>query len=183
MKACYQSSIAIPHLVGTGKPGVLNHDLIREEYRMTYRLGTAKALQVSLWNGIVMGGGVGISIHGKYRVATDNTLFAMPETAIGLFPDVSGTHWLSKLPNSYGDYIGLTGARLQSYDLVHSGIATHFVKQALLPDLENALADVGPPSLAHAKVRDILEDFSSRSGKPDSSKSVLHKLDSVIRYC
>lgn len=182
VKACYQSLIDNPNLVCNGKPGVVNSDFFREEYRMNYRIGTSKIPQVSLWKGIVMGGGVGISIHGKYRVATDNTLFAMPETAIGLFPDVGGTYWLPKLPNNYGNYIGLTGVRLHSYDLLHSGIATHFVKQTLLPDLEAALANVGPLSLAHAKVQEILDDFSSRSAKPDPSKSILHKLDSAIRY-
>lgn len=182
MKACYQSLIDQPHLVITGKPGVVNSDFFREEYRMNYRIGTSKTPQVSIWNGIVMGGGVGVSIHGKYRVATESTLFAMPETAIGLFPDVGGTYWLPRLQSSYGEYIGLTGARLRSYDLLHSGIATHYVKQALLPDLEAALAHVGPPSLAAQKVIEILDDFASRSGKPDSSSSVLHKLDSAIRY-
>jgi enoyl-CoA hydratase/carnithine racemase len=65
-----------------------------------------------------VGGGVGLSVHGKYRVATDSTLFAMPETAIGFFCDVGGSLFLPKLPNEWGMYLGLTGARLKGKDLV-----------------------------------------------------------------
>lgn len=64
-------------------------------------------------HGITMGGGVGLSVHGKYRIATENTLFAMPETAIGLFPDVGGSYFLSRLKGKLGLYLGLTGHRLQ----------------------------------------------------------------------
>ena len=73
-----------------------------------------------------MGGGVGISVHGRFRVATEKTLFAMPETGIGLFPDVGSSNWLHSL-GPVGVFIGLTGVRLKAADLVSTGLATHYV--------------------------------------------------------
>lgn len=113
--------------LGHGKPGFLHTDFFRVEYTMNYLLGTSNAPQISVWNGIVMGGGVGVSVLGEFRVATEKVMFAMPECAIGLFPDVGSSAWLPHLQDGYGLFIGLTGARLNAADLVHSGIATHFV--------------------------------------------------------
>lgn len=81
--------------------------------RLNYLIGTYKKPYIALINGITMGGGVGLSIHGKYRVATEKTLFAMPETAIGLFPDVGATYFLPRLKGKLGLYLGLTGYRLK----------------------------------------------------------------------
>lgn len=96
---------------------------------MDYSLTTMKPLQIALWNGIVMGGGVGVSCHAPIRVATDNTMYAMPETGIGFFTDVGGSYFLSRIKGdiSLGMYLGLTGHRLKAKDLVKWGVATHFV--------------------------------------------------------
>jgi len=80
---------------------------------LNYLIGTYKKPYIAIINGITMGGGVGLSIHGKYRIATEKTLFAMPETAIGLFPDVGATYFLSRLKGRLGIYLGLTGHRLK----------------------------------------------------------------------
>lgn len=93
-------------VVGSGKPGYAHTDFFRQEYIMNYLLGTSLAPQVSFWDGIVMGGGVGVSVLGEFRVATEKSLFAMPETAIGLFPDVGSSAWLPHLPDGYGAFIG-----------------------------------------------------------------------------
>lgn len=95
-------------VVGSGKPGFAHTDFFRQEYIMNYLLGTSLAPQVSFWDGIVMGGGVGVSVLGEFRVATGKSLFAMPETAIGLFPDVGSSAWLPHLPEGYGEFIGTT---------------------------------------------------------------------------
>lgn len=85
----------------------------RHEYTLDHLIGTYKIPYIALIDGIVMGGGVGLSVHGKYRIATERTLFAMPETAIGLFPDVGGTYFLPRLQGKLGVYLGLTGFRLK----------------------------------------------------------------------
>lgn len=122
-----------------------------------------------------MGGGVGVSVLGKYRVATEKTLFAMPETAIGLFPDVGSSSWLPHLKNGYGLYIGLSGSRLGAVDLIEAGIATHFVKSDDLSDVEAAIAEVSSPNLeeSSSKIAEVLDHFSHRDGSLDRSQSVL----------
>ena len=91
-----------------------------------------------------MGGGVGLTWHSPIRVATDNSMYAMPETAIGFFCDVGGSYFLSRVRNNeieLGLYIGLTGVRVKARDLVKWGIATHFVEKAKIPDLYKAITD------------------------------------------
>lgn len=116
---------------GYGFPGLETSDFFREEYQMNYKIALQlmenKMPQISIWDGIVMGGGVGLSIHGKYRVATQHTMFAFPETNIGFFPDVGASHVLPKLNGGIGNYIALTGARLYADDLMYAGLATHYV--------------------------------------------------------
>ena len=85
---------------------------------------------VAFLKGIVMGGGVGVSVHGSHRVADETVTFAMPETGIGLFPDVGGAYFLSRIDGEIGLYMGLTGARLKAADCLYTGVATHFVPAA-----------------------------------------------------
>ena len=103
----------------------------RTEYALNELIHRYSKPYVSLIDGIVMGGGVGLSVHGRYRVAGDTTLFAMPETGIGYFPDVGGTYFLPRLGEgdslAVGNWLGLTGARLGPAQCVELGIATHFV--------------------------------------------------------
>ena len=120
--------------------GDLPARFFRDEYRLNHRIRRYGKPYVALIDGIVMGGGVGISIHGSHRVVTERSLFAMPETGIGLFPDVGGTFVLSRMPGALGLYLGLSGARLKAADCLHAGVGTHFVEAARLGDLEAALA-------------------------------------------
>ena len=113
-----------------------------EEYKVNHAIATSPIPIISLWDGVVMGGGVGISIHGKYRVATENTLFAMPETAIGLFPDVGSMFWMNRLlTRPVANYLALAGKRIDAADLIHTGLATHYVPSNQLKNLETALAE------------------------------------------
>ena len=93
------------------------------EYPMNARLHHFSKPYVALLDGITMGGGVGVSVHGSHRVVTERTVFAMPETGIGLFPDVGATYVLPRLPGALGIYLGLTGARLGAADCVWTGSA------------------------------------------------------------
>jgi enoyl-CoA hydratase len=99
----------------------------RTEYALNELIHRYSKPYISLIDGIVMGGGVGLSVHGRYRVAGDTTLFAMPETGIGYFPDVGGTYFLPRLGLAVGNWLGLTGARLGPGACLTLGIATHFV--------------------------------------------------------
>lgn len=112
-----------------------------DEYRMNWRIAELGKPYVAFLDGITMGGGVGISVHGSHRIATENTLLAMPETGIGFFPDVGGTHFLPRLPARTGLYLGLTGERVDGATATRLGLATHFVPAISLAALESALVD------------------------------------------
>ena len=110
------------------------------EYRLDYAVHEFPKPYVTLVDGIVMGGGVGISVHGSHRIVTEKTTFAMPECGIGLFPDVGATEFLDRAPGALGMYLGLTGARLKAADAILAGFATHFVPNSLLEELTAGLA-------------------------------------------
>lgn len=118
----------------------------REEYRLNRLIHTYPKPYVALVDGITMGGGVGLSVHGRFRVATERTLFAMPETGIGFFPDVGGTHMLSRMPGETGAYAAMTGARLKVADCLHVGFLTHHVPSARMVDLLAALCETDEPA-------------------------------------
>lgn len=121
--------------------GAACRDFFRDEYRLDRLTARFPKPYVSLIDGVFMGGGVGISCHGAHRVVTERALFAMPETGIGLFPDVGGSYLLPRLPGRIGLYLGLTGARLRAADLVYAGIATAYVPAARLAALLAALGE------------------------------------------
>ena len=118
------------------------------EYALNAVIAAYPKPYVALVDGICMGGGIGVSVHGRYRVATEAAQFAMPETAIAFFPDVGASHFLPRLPGRLGLYLGLTGARMNGADAVHAGLATHFVRRERLPALSRALAEDGVAVLA-----------------------------------
>lgn len=122
------------------EPKGVRQQFFYREYQLNHLILTNPHPQVSIWDGIVMGGGVGVSVHGSHRVASEKATFAMPETGIGLFPDVGGSWFLPRLPlKGLGMYLALTGQRLKGADLVHAGIATNYVPQANLAALETEL--------------------------------------------
>jgi enoyl-CoA hydratase len=112
-----------------------------DEYRLNTRIKTYPKPYLSLIDGIVMGGGVGISLHGSHRIAGDRWSFAMPEVGIGLFPDVGGSYALSRLPGETGMWIALTGSRINRDDALALGIATHAVASADMAALKARLID------------------------------------------
>jgi enoyl-CoA hydratase len=119
-----------------------------EEYALNLLIATYPKPYIALIDGICMGGGIGLSVHAPYRVATEHAAFAMPETAIGFFPDIGATFLLPRLPGELGTYLGLTGLRVSGSDAVHAGFASHFTPRARLQDLSAALARDGVAALA-----------------------------------
>ena len=105
------------------------------EYRLNHLLFTYPKPTIAIMDGITMGGGVGISQPCQVRIATENTRYAMPETSIGLFPDVGGGWYLPRLPGRVGEFMALTGARLDGAECHYLGLATHYVPQASLGEL------------------------------------------------
>ncbi|XP_066981606.1 3-hydroxyisobutyryl-CoA hydrolase, mitochondrial isoform X2 [Macrobrachium rosenbergii] len=128
----------------------------REEYILNCLIGTFHTPYIALIDGITMGGGVGLSVHGQFRVATERTLFAMPETGIGLFPDVGGSHFLPRLGGRLGMYLALTGHRLKGRDVLKAGVATHVCDSSRISELEEQLLKLDSP---------YPEDIQSTLGK------------------
>lgn len=115
----------------------------REEYQLNRLIKRFPKPYIALMDGITMGGGVGVSVHGSHRVASERTLFAMPETGIGLLPDVGGTYFLPRLPGETGAWLVLTGARLRGADSYAAGVATHYTASDNLSALKADLAAGG----------------------------------------
>lgn len=114
--------VAAYHASINGSPA---YGFFKDEYRLNHLVGVYKKPYIALLDGIVMGGGAGISVHGSHSIVTENTLFAMPESGIGFFTDVGGSAFMPALPNDFGTYLGLTGSAVRWGDCVRSGIATH----------------------------------------------------------
>ncbi|MFM7347857.1 MAG: enoyl-CoA hydratase/isomerase family protein [Erythrobacter sp.] len=112
-----------------------------DEYQLNHQMFSYAKPIVAFMDGITMGGGVGISQPAKYRVATENTRFAMPETGIGLFPDVGGGWYLSRLGQRLGQFLALTGARLDGAECLWTGLATHYVPHDMLEDIKARIHD------------------------------------------
>ncbi|XP_074581297.1 3-hydroxyisobutyryl-CoA hydrolase 1-like isoform X2 [Curcuma longa] len=153
-------------------------EYFRNEYTLNYIIATYSKPQVSILDGIVMGGGAGVSVHGRFRIATEETVFAMPETSLGLFPDVGASYFLSRLPGYFGEYVGLTGTRLDGAEMLACGLATHFVSSTNLKKLEESLSKVetSDPFAICACI-----DQFSKSVPPKPSSSY-HRMD-VIDKC
>ncbi|CAI9111810.1 OLC1v1012133C1 [Oldenlandia corymbosa var. corymbosa] len=111
----------------------------RRQLTLDYKIATYKKPVVSILDGIVMGGGAGLSMLSTFRIVTEKTIFAMPEAAIGLFPDCGASYFLSRIPGSFGEYLGLTGTRLTGMEMLACGLATHFVFSKDLASLEDSL--------------------------------------------
>ncbi|HEY7978017.1 MAG TPA: enoyl-CoA hydratase/isomerase family protein [Rhizomicrobium sp.] len=130
----------------------------RDEYVLNATIKRYPKPYIALIHGIDMGGGVGVSVNGSHRVAGETMVFAMPETGIGLFPDVGGSYFLPRCPGQIGMFLGLTGARLKTTDSLYAGIATDFVPTARWDMLLTALADSTAPDTAIAGLKDTVPD-------------------------
>ncbi len=134
-------------------------DFYRDEYRLNALIFHFPKPYVALMDGIVMGGGVGVSVHGSHRVLSERVMFAMPETGIGLFPDVGGSHFLPRCPGRLGLYMAMTGARLKAADALHAGLGDAYVPSDRLDALIGALAEVGDDDVGQ-----VLDGFRADPG-------------------
>ncbi|QCI67564.1 enoyl-CoA hydratase/isomerase family protein [Phreatobacter stygius] len=147
----------------------------REEYELNILIKRYPKPFIALIDGIVMGGGVGVSVHGSHVVAGEKFAFAMPEVGIGFFPDVGATYFLPRIPGEIGSYFALTGARMKQGDALSTGLATHAVASADFPDLIDALGQADP-------VDSALEAFARRSTVPQSITGRRAAVDRCFRF-
>ncbi|MCO5571041.1 hypothetical protein L7F22_024772 [Adiantum nelumboides] len=148
-----------------------------QEYNVNYLIGTYKKPHVALIDGIVMGGGAGLSLNGSFKVVTEKSVFAMPETGLGLHPDVGASYFLSRLPGHLGEYVALTGARLDGAELLAVGLATHYVLSERLPHLEEKLKDLESGNFG--AVDETIRQFSEHPKYRE--ESILCRLEDIDR--
>ncbi|TAQ90637.1 hypothetical protein B7494_g1049 [Chlorociboria aeruginascens] len=117
-------------------------DYFALEYKLNHLIATYKRPYIAVMDGITMGGGVGLSMHAPLRIATEKTVFAMPETTIGFFPDVGASFFLPRMPGGVGTYLALTSERLNGVNAFYAGVATHYIHSTTLPALEHRLAEL-----------------------------------------
>ena len=130
---CAGGDVKSVHL--SGQFSQLKREFFSKEYALNLQIKNFSKPYLSIWKGVVMGGGVGLSIYGDYRIATDSTKFAIPETSIGFFPDVGSSFFLSRLNNNVGKFLGLTGEIINSKDLLNFDLATHYCPEDKLNSL------------------------------------------------
>jgi enoyl-CoA hydratase len=151
--------------VGAG--GDLGKIFWREEYILNARIASYPKPYVAYMNGMVMGGGVGLSAHGRHRVVTEKTVVAMPEVGIGFIPDVGGTWLLAKAPGELGTYFGLTGSPMNAADAIHCGLGDLCITTARWPEVRAGLARFGS-GITNSSVREVL----SQGASPTASTTV-----------
>lgn len=149
------------------KDGAEAREFFFTEYRLNHLIQSYPKPYVALIDGVTMGGGVGISVHGAFRVATERTTFAMPETGIGLFPDVGGGWFLPRLPEpEFGTWLALTGARLKGEECVTAGIATHLIPTELLGAARTQIAGAADTHDPMKAIRSGLDALCEAKRKP-----------------
>ena len=186
---CAGGDIAFLRNSALNDGGASGRKFFHDEYQLNHQMFTYPKPIVAFMDGVTMGGGVGISQPAKFRVATENTRFAMPETGIGLFPDVGGGWYLSRLGGRLGQFLALTGARLKGEECHWAGLATHYVPSEMLADLKARIIEkpgriagilsepVGtpPPARLEENAAKIARHFAS-----DTYEEILASLETAI---
>src|SRR3954469_3763378 len=152
---------------GIAGPRDLTSVFFWEEYELIRRVHLYPKPYLAIIDGITMGGGAGVSVNGACRIATEKTLLAMPETGIGLFPDIGATRFLNLCPGHIGRYLGLTGARLGPADALYCGFATHFVPRERIPELLASFAGLaGRDGAGGTQIDEVWAAFQGNPGHP-----------------
>ncbi|EJF88861.1 enoyl-CoA hydratase/isomerase family protein [Bartonella tamiae] len=160
-----------------GKKGQPAYEYFSDEYRLNAYIAKFPKPYIALLDGLCMGGGAGISLHGSHRIVTQNTLFAMPESAIGFFTDVGSGHFLPRLQGSYGIYLALTGGECHAGDCLQIGLGTHAVSHDNLDSLKKKIIKEGNP-------RPALELFSTEINFETSAetRALIHECFGVKTF-
>ncbi|KAF2825963.1 ClpP/crotonase [Ophiobolus disseminans] len=157
------------------------------EYKLDHLIATYTKPYIAFMDGITMGGGVGLSIHAPFRIATENTLFAMPETTIGFFPDVGASFFLPRMEGALGTYLALTSEQLKGVDAFYHGVATHYIHSSTLQQLESRLAELQFPDYMALNdrfkiINATIEEFSTGlpAERPHISGELRRTIDRVF---
>ncbi|KAB7622652.1 enoyl-CoA hydratase/isomerase family protein [Alkalilimnicola sp. S0819] len=156
-----------------------------EEYRLDYRIHTYPKPLLVWGEGIVMGGGMGLMAGGSHRVVTPNSLLAMPEITIGLFPDVGATWYLNRMPAGAGLYLGLTGARFNAADALFLGFADCLLEDGSLDAVLEALQACrwgAEPAADHDRLSELLRRFVAASAPAEQIGPRLPRIREMLRY-
>ena len=168
----------------------ISKDYFGLEYQLDHLIATYRKPYIAYMDGITMGGGVGLSVHAPFRIATERTLFAMPETTIGFFPDVGGGFFLPRLDGYTGRYLALTSERLKGVNTFYAGIGTHYIHSSSLGDLTARLSELDfddqmPYGERLELINSTIEEFNS--GLPQDEQPLLagelrQAIDRCFRY-
>ncbi len=186
---CAGGDIAFLRDSALNDDGISGRNFFHDEYQLNHQMFTYAKPIVAFMDGVTMGGGVGISQPAKFRVATENTRFAMPETGIGLFPDVGGGWYLSRIGGRLGQFLALTGARLDGAEALWTGLATHYVPSEMLDDIKARIIEhpgriagilsepvgTAPPARIEGNALKIAKHFAS-----DRYEDILSSLEAAI---
>ncbi len=164
---CAGGDIVSVYHTKNDKNNSLSYDFFREEYLMNIAIKNFTKPWISLLNGYAMGGGLGLSVHGSHRIVTEKTVTAMPETAIGLFPDVGGGYFLSRMQSSLGKYLAVTGNTMDFKSTLFSGIGTHFIEVNRLNELVDKIISLRAYSFK--EIDSLLINFNNNISITNSS--------------
>lgn len=149
----------IAYVYQSREKGYSAEDFFKDEYELNQKIHEYPKPYISFLNGITMGGGAGISIHGSHRIATENFLFSMPETGIGFFPDVGASYFLSRIHHHVGMYLGLTGKRLKHEAALDLGLINYFIPGDQLASVKQNLFETSLDISNKKMVSDILQSY------------------------
>lgn len=165
------------HMINEGKMDDCK-EFFKRSYTLIYLIGSYYKPQVAILNGITMGGGSGISVLGTFRLATEKTVFAIPEILIGFHPDGAASYYLGRLPGHLGEYLALTAEKLNGPEMVACGLATHYLHSTRVPLIEEKLVHL--ETNAPAKIANLLDDYAERTQLHD--QSILNRM-AIINEC
>lgn len=182
-------SVYLAGIQGQTGDGTLTADFFRAEYTLNHFIANYPKPYIAFMDGITMGGGVGIAIRGSHRIATDRTIFAMPETGIGFFPDVGGSYFMSRAGN-LGLLLALTGRPLRAREVLDSGFATHYIESVSATELISGIDQLGPDAylanqaVDHSKLKpaadlEKLRELADLCFQCTTVEAILQSLDNV----